>query len=173
MKRFELLAGEEILIAEPIHWKNKIIPVTVFAASMLLFFLRTSHPLYPILSRLIPTVHPDKDTQLMLTLAESIALLTVMAMCFIRIMQVHYTRYYVTSLRIIAISGILRTSFQEMLLSRCETVYLHQGVYERMYGSGDILCVSAGSHLLLDDVRQALTFKQTILARITENKNIR
>ena len=57
-----------------------------------------------------------------------------------------------------------------MLLSHCEMVYLKQNVYERLFRTGDVQCISAGAQLLLDDVYDAVAFKQTILRLLMERK---
>ncbi len=55
-----------------------------------------------------------------------------------------------------------------MLISRCEMVYMNQNVYERMFNTGDILAVSAGANIFLDDVYNALKFKETVLEEMNK-----
>ena len=82
---------------------------------------------------------------------------------FIRTVDISYIHYYLTNKRVISTSGVINRNFAEMLLSRVEMVYLNQNAYERMYSCGDILCVSAGASLFLDDVKNALRFKQMLM----------
>lgn len=168
MKRFELLDGERTVISESIHWKNRLLPAAGVLLSLTLLALRLRFMDTSVLNAASGMDIIDRRFQAVLSTLEALCLL---AMCFssaIRLIRVSYTRYYVTTQRIISVSGILAVDYQEMLLSRCETVYLRQSVYERLFRSGDILCVSAGATLYLDDVHDAVAFKQTLM-KLTSN----
>lgn len=170
MKRFELIDGEKIVFEDTTHWKNYIFPLAGMFLSFVVFILRMRFPDVNVFALFTQKVNVNPAAQRCLSGAEGLILIIFMASMFVRCIQVTYTRYYVTTKRIIAISGILRVYYQEMLLKRCEMVYLNQSFYERLFSSGDILCVSAGSNLYLDDVRRAQMFKQTILTMLVKMK---
>lgn len=165
-KRFELLEGETIIIHEPVHWKNYIGPATVALFGAIGVILRMKYPHVSIAGKLVGKDFIDADFQSFLSFSEGLVLSVLTAFAYLRVLQTAYIRYYVTNKRIISVSGIIAITFSEMLISRCEMVFLHQGVAERIFDSGDILCVSAGASIKLDDVFHAVRFKQTILAEM-------
>lgn len=170
MKRFELLEGERIVFEDTIHWKNYLLPCIGMFLAFVVFVVRMRFADASLLGLLPGRMRVEPGLQRFISGAEGMMLVLFMALMFVRNIQVRYTRYYVTTRRIIAISGILHVFYQEMLLRKCEMVYMNQTFYERLFRSGDILCISAGSNLYLDDVRRAQEFKQTILAMLTRIK---
>lgn len=170
MKRFELLEGESIVFEDTIHWKNYLMPGAGMFLAFVVFVIRMRFADVSLTGLFSVRLRVAPDLQRFVSGAEGLLLVFFMAMMFIRIIQVKYTRYYVTTRRIIAISGILHVFYQEMLLRKCEMVYLSQSLYEGLFRSGDILCISAGSNLYLDDVRRAQEFKQTVLSMLTRIK---
>lgn len=168
MQRFQLLEDEKILIEEPIHWKNYILPFTGIVATVYLMITRLINPDFSITNAVVGEQVISGDVQGLLTKIEALILALFTALLYLRVLQTMYIRYYITTKRIISVSGILTVMFQEMLISRCEMVYLNQSVTERLFESGDILCVSAGATILLDDVYEAVKFKQTIMAQLDQ-----
>ncbi len=170
MKRFELLDGESVIIQEPIHWKNYIIPVLLSVIGSVLLVVRAANPDYSLFNRIAAMDAVPAELQRLVSLVEGLVIAGLVGMAYYRILATVYIRYYVTDRRIIAISGIIGVKYQEMLLSHCEMVYLKQNVYERLFRTGDVQCISAGAQLLLDDVYDAVAFKQTILRLLMERK---
>ena len=154
-----------ILIEEPIHWKNYILPFTGIVATVYLMITRLINPDFSITNTVVGEQVISGDVQGLLTKIEALILALFTALLYLKVLQ---TMYYITTKRIISVSGILTVMFQEMLISRCEMVYLNQSVTERLFESGDILCVSAGATILLDDVYEAVKFKQTIMAQLDQ-----
>lgn len=168
MKRFKPIDGEVILIEEPIHWKNYILPATLLAICVFGMLFRAYFPKESLLNALLKANYIDAETQKIITGSEILFMAVFALQAFVKIMRVSYVRYYVTSKRIISITGILNINIQEMLISRCEMVYMNQNVYERMFNTGDILAVSAGANIFLDDVYDALRFKEIILEEMNK-----
>lgn len=168
MKRFKPIEGEEILIEEPIHWKNYILPSILLGICTFAMLFRAYFPKESLINALLHGCYIDAEMQKILTGGEILFLAFFALQAFVKMMEVSYVRYYVTSKRIISISGILNIRIQEMLISRCEMVYMNQNVYERMFNTGDILAVSAGANIFLDDVYNALKFKETVLEEMNK-----
>ena len=169
MRRFELLPDEAVLIDEPIHWKNYIFPFFGIALAFAVLLLKVQYPDSAGLNGLAKAYLPVKAMPI-ITKIEAIALLAFIAMLTVKVIRISYTRYYLTDKRIISVKGVLAVQYQEMLISRCEMVYLNQSAYERIFSSGDILCVSAGTNIFLDDVHNAVRFKQVILKLLTQTR---
>lgn len=177
MKQFTPLENEEILIEESMHWKNFIVPSLCIMALMALFYIRITYDTanlfdlmarhYGIHSGYVVNIH----TQHNLSCVEATIMVFAIMVFIVKMIRVLYTRYYVTNLRIIAISGIVHRRFQEMLMYKCEMVYLNQSLWERIFNSGDILCIAAGADIYLDDVKKAVIFKQKIIEQMAERKS--
>lgn len=163
MKRFELLEDERVLIDEPIHWKNYLSALLTMTLSIFLMMLRWSLKDQNLVNYFTGKALVTGSANQLLVLMEMFLLLVLFIAAFIRTVDISYIHYYVTNRRIISTAGVFNRQFSEMLLSRCEMVYLTQSIYERMYNCGDILCISAGSQLFLDDVKDAVRFKQTLM----------
>lgn len=163
IKGIELLPGEEVVIAEPIHWKNYIIPATSLFSLFAILAVRLALPEVSFTDSaagapLMP--EPLKGPVFRLEVAVLVVLIAASAR---RMLQVAYTQYAVTTRRIICRSGLVAVRMEEMLIDRCETVTLKQSPYERLFGAGDITCMSAGASIWLDDVRNARAFRSTLL----------
>lgn len=167
MKRFEPFDGETVLLEERLHWKNYIKPAALLVAASILFLWRVRHPYLSLLNSITGKFLIGTAVQRLLSIAEAIFFAGMAAMAYVGMLRVRYTRYYVTNYRIVAIHGIIKTFYGEMLISRCEMVLLSQDANERLFSSGDILCISAGTNLMLADVRNAKAFKQVILKQMS------
>lgn len=166
MNRFELLPDEKIIIENPKHWKNYIIPAIAMCASLGGVALRLSRPLVSVVNLVVPGTLPDAVV-LAASYAEAIIMVLLLAAVSAALVDLAHTRYYVTDRRIVSISGWLNVRMSDMLLERIETVSLSQKISERIFNSGDILCVSAGASLYLDDVYDARRFRQTVMEMMT------
>lgn len=173
MKQFEPLPGEEVLREETIHWKNYIIPALFLAASFAACNLRMAHMDFSIANRLLHAEVIPAAAGRTVAIAETVFLMYLMLMSFLKMMRVYYTKYYLTNMRVISTSGIINRYYNEILVERLEMVYLKQNAYERLYNCGDIVCVSAGANLLLDDVRNAVAFRQQVMMLILERRGNR
>lgn len=169
MKRFEPLQNEKIILECPKHWKNYIVPVLVVMLCLGGMALRLVYPDKSIVNHFRPETF-DQDTVYIFTYLEVIIMALVLLMVSISMVNIAYTRYYVTSHRVISTSGWVTIRTSDMLLERVETVYMSQRFSERLFRSGDIVCVSAGASLYLDDVYSAGRFLQTTLQKMTEIK---
>lgn len=163
MKRFELMPNEAVLIDAPIHWKNYLSSFLALALSLFLLLVRIHLWDTSLLNLILKKPYIPHGMNTVIEYVETAVLALSIVSAFLRMVEISYIRYYVTNKRIVAISGVINRQFQEMVLSKCEMVYLNQNAYERMYNSGDILCVSAGASLFLDDVRDAVAFKQFLM----------
>lgn len=171
MKRFELLPDETLLICQPKHWRNVIMPFLTIGLSFFVLFNRILQPELNVINGIIRRDLVPESVNKIFVAIEAITALAVIFVMVYKILSFSYTRYYVTDRRIIAISGMLEVSYQEMLLNKCEMVYLHMDVVENIFSSGDIVCVSAGTNIVLNDVYNAVAFKQEILKLISERRD--
>lgn len=172
-RRFEPLEGERIIVDEPIHWKNHLTSVLAMTLGLFLTMVRIHLKEKSLLNHVTGAIIVPAEVNRVAVLIEITLLLLVVLWAFLRTVDISYIHYYLTNKRIISVSGVIHRTFSEMLLSRCEMVYLNQNPYERMYNCGDILCVSAGAQLFLDDVVNAVAFKQTLMSLLSEqNINI-
>jgi hypothetical protein len=171
MNRFELMEDESIVIVNPKHWRNYIVPATAMLLALAAIAARLRHPGTSIINHLLGEAAIPLETVVVVSYAEAgMLLLLVVALGFAMVETAH-TRYYVTTKRIIAESGWLSVRISEMLLDRCETVSMTQRVPERIFNSGDILCVSAGASIYLDDVYDARKFRQTIMKMMVKEED--
>ena len=168
MRRILPLDGETVLIKENIHWREYLFPAAILAVSMILLLLRMKYPSTNLINILTGKNMLKIRLPAILLLTEALFLLGAASAAWVRITKMLYVRYYVTDKRIICMSGIMEVSYQEMLISRCEMVFLHQSPVESFFGSGDILCFSPGARIQLNDVRNAIRFKQTILTQMPQ-----
>lgn len=167
MNRFEQLPGETIVLANPKHWRNYILPTFAVFLCFAAMWLRLSHPEVNILNYVRPETVPG-HVVLALSYGEALVLLTLVVALCLSMVETACTRYYVTDKRIVAVSGWLNVRIMEMRIDKCETVSLSQRIGERIFDSGDILCVGAGSTIYLDDVYSARRFRQTIMRIIAK-----
>lgn len=173
MKRFKLLPNETILVDAPIHWKNYLSSFLTIALSLFLLLVRIHLWDTSLLNLILKKAYIPNGINTVIEYIETGILALSIVSAFLRMMEISYIHYYITDKRIVSVSGVINRQFQEMILSKCEMVYLNQNAYERMYNCGDILCVSAGASLFLDDVRNAISFKEflmILLSNINENK---
>lgn len=171
MNRFELLPDEQIVIENPKHWKNYILPVLAMWLCLAAIALRLRYMDINILNELTGYAIIPEFAVTALSYIEVLTFLVMVAALAFALADIAYTRYYVTNKRIVATAGFLNVRQNEMMLERCETVFLSQKVSERVFNSGDILCISAGAHIHLDDVYDARRFKQTIMTMITKDED--
>ncbi len=169
-KRIELLEGERILIDEPIHWKNYLSSLLTMALGVFLILVRLDDKDASVLNWIMHRQILTPEHMRYVVMAEIAMLALLIAGAFVRTVDISYIHYYVTNKRIIATSGVINRQFSEMLLNKCEMIYLNQNAYERMYSCGDILCVTAGSSLFLDDVKDAVAFTQRLMQLLSERE---
>lgn len=169
MDRFDLLPGEHIVLTSRIHWKNHIFPgmmlALTVAAAVLAGICHQKDMLEVITGGQLPH---DIRRALMLCIWAFITF-AVLRLAVSMLNNV-FTRYYVTDRRIIAARGFLNITILEMDLDRCETVTLTQNLYERLFNTGDVTAVSAGASIYMDDVRNAMQFRMTVVEMMTKRR---
>lgn len=170
MNRFDPLPDEHVIIENPKHWRNYILPVGCIALCLGGMALRLAYPEANLVNWFTKADVIPEDIVNILSYVEAFVMLITMTVLFISVIDIAYTRYYVTNKRIISSAGWLNVRIADMLLERCETVSLFQRVSERLFNSGDILCASAGTSIYLDDVYDARRFRQTIMRMMTAKK---
>lgn len=177
MRRFETMPGETVLISRPKHWKNFILPVLSLLTCIVFAIARWAYRTHTILE-LFPSLLSDPtyrslfesvySVRPILVVAEITIVMLMSLESVVTILEVCATRYYVTDRRIVATSGLLNVRMCEILLRRIETVELNETLYERIFGSGDILIIAAGTNIYLDDVYDARQFKMTLIEQMTK-----
>lgn len=168
MNRFELLPDEKIVIETPKHWRNYILPTIAAAACIAAVWLRIKDPWSSLVNKFLPGTIPQKVV-LILSFAEAALLIILLAALCFAMVDTAYTRYYVTNKRIISVTGWFNVRIVEMRIDRVETVSLSQRPGERIFNSGDILCVCPGASIYLDDVFDARRFRQTVMRMVSED----
>lgn len=171
MRRFVPLEGENIIVQESIHWKNYILPGLLTLVSFVSLVFRSYFMDVSLINRIVGEGVVPPGMQKYLSFIEVLFLGFLTVEGAVALVRISFVRYYITSKRIVSTSGILRRNISEMFLDKCEMIYLNQSIYERLFRTGDILVVSAGAHLFLDDVYDALRFKQVVLVEIEKRKN--
>lgn len=170
MHRFDPLPGERIIVSENIHWKNYIFPGLLAVVCLVSLVFRACFLDVSLVNRIVGSEVVPARWQARISLAEVVFLGILTLLSVAAMIRTAYKSYYLTTMRLIATSGVFRRYIGEMLLDKCETICLNQTVYERLFGTGDILAVAPGSHLFMDDVRHALAFRQTVLREIFRRK---
>lgn len=169
-KSLQLLDGERMIIDRPIHWKNYITPFLGMTLCILMLILRLGDmdawiPGTAWLGSKLPAA-----ARTILSVVEVGVFVIIIIYCEGLTISISRNRYYLTDKRIVAVRGVFTIHQQEMLVRKCEMVYMSQSFYEHMYNCGDILCVSAGTTMFLDDVQDAFNFKQKLLALMSAEK---
>lgn len=165
---FQKLDGEEILLEEPIHWKNYLWSMTLLLLCIIMLLVRSATPEKTIIGFLAGGELFNREGTALISTIEMVTFSMFALYLFARIAKVACIRYFVTNKRIICLSGFFTIVMKEMRIERCETVQLKQNVYERLFNCGDIICFAPGSEILLDDVKDAERFKQTIMNLLTD-----
>lgn len=163
MKRFVPISGEVVVLSSPKHWKNYIVPMLLMLVCLAALLLRLHFwgtTLVDVLRQSMKV--PDQFVGL-LCIGEVVILGLLMMSLLVKIVNVAYTRYYVTNRRVICSSGWMVVTLSDMMLDKCEYVGLNQRVWERLFNSGDIICISAGARVYMDDVYHARRFRQTVM----------
>ena len=165
------MKDEYIICSQPIHWKNYLLSSILMFVSIILISLRMGFPDKSLVNTITGTEILD-DTIVSVTMAvEVFGLCLIIAALYARIIRVITIRYFVTNKRIIKVSGFLTKQKTEMMISRCETVYMKENIYERIFNCGDLLCMAPGSSIILDDVSNVEVFKLHIMELINKNKD--
>ena len=170
MSAFEPLSDEFLVLRMSKHWKNYIAPTFSGILCLALLFLRIQFFEITLIDVLEREVHVPYEVAMCLSWFEFGILNLGLVLVVTRFLDVAYTRYYVTNKRIICCKGWLSVGFSDMLLDKCEYVGLSQTVWERMFGSGDIICVSPGARIYLDDVYHARKFRQTVMELLSQRE---
>ena len=162
IRNTEMLPGEKIIREENIHWKNYIMSFLVLTGCLAAALLKARYPEKPIIEYIQSIFILPEEVRGIANVFENIMLFVFSLAAFFRIITIMSIRYYLTNKRIIKKGGILNKNTSEMLLEKCEIIYLNQNVYEQFFDCGDLLCVSAGANIFLDDVKKPRAFKQAI-----------
>ena len=169
--RFTLFPDEKVITTTSLHWVNLVIPFTALIICLFSLFLRLRYINLCLINEAALKPLISLEYQKYLVIATIAVLLLIIFLSLINIFSSLLTRYYITNKRIITLSGILTIRMSEMLLDRCETVNLSQNILERMLDCGDIMIISAGSNLFLNDVPNVNSFRLTIMHMSAEYKN--
>lgn len=164
------MAGETIIIENPKHWKNYILPAVAMAACLAGMALRLAFPDASLVNHTNPGLIPD-SLVMGISYIEAVTLAILTFAVGLTMIETAFTRYYITTRRVVAVNGWINVRMSDMLIERVETISLSQRWQERIFDSGDILCVSAGASIYLDDVYEARKFRQTVIEKMSELEN--
>jgi uncharacterized membrane protein YdbT with pleckstrin-like domain len=166
MDRFDLMPGEHIVLTSKIHWKNHIFPTLMLAATIAAAGAVEVCRQRQMLTLLTGWHMPANVERALMLCVWAMITFAILRLAVSMLNNV-FTRYYVTDRRIIAVRGFLNITIREMDLDRCETVTLTQNLYERLFNTGDVTAVSAGASIYMDDVRNAMQFRMTVVEMMT------
>ncbi len=110
------------------------------------------------------------------TILKSIAgiiLLGCLVWAGVRYLKWRTTNFVVTTDRLIYRSGVLSKRGIEIPLERVNTVFFHQGVFERLIGAGDVSIESGGETGMqrFSDIRRPSDVQNEIYHQMEENEN--
>lgn len=85
------------------------------------------------------------------------------------------TNFVLTSDRIVSRRGVISKQGIEIPLERVNTVFFHQGVFERIIGAGDLTIESAGERgsETFEDIRRPAALQREIYVQMENNENRR
>ena len=157
---FILLPNEHILAKCRMHWKKGIIPVLAIA-------IYTPAFIWGI--KLFPNGSPVGPFILIVLLTG--ALLAV-AFGFLNLVKLFRTKYILTDHRVIRISGVLHTQYDELYLKECKTSSIKINFIQKIFRSCDI-CVGNKTHIVLQDALNGNVFYERLRSEISkiEHKN--
>lgn len=83
------------------------------------------------------------------------------------------TMFVLTTDRIVSRKGFISKQGVEIPLERVNTVFFHQGIFERMVGAGDLTIESAGERgsEAFSDIRRPSVVQKEIYVQMEENEN--
>lgn len=154
------MPGEAVILASGIHWKRYIVPFAGLGANTTIAIIR----IYFFGQPLVLALHKYLQANYAII---SLAELSLCAMFLLwsisETIRNLSTTYCITDRRIVAKKGWLSIRVTEMRTSRCETISVSHPLLGRILGYGDILAVSAGASIFLEDVPNPYLFKAEIL----------
>lgn len=154
----QMMPGETVIHSVPIHWKNYIFPGLVLT-------LATAAGLY-LAPKAAANLNEEPYMAVIVIAVLAVLIVTGVASAS-AILNLMYSRYIVTNRRIMKTNGFLATSSSEMSIHKCETVLMTQSIVQRLFRTGDLLVVTAGTTMYMKDVKDIVRFRQFIMDRIT------
>jgi uncharacterized membrane protein YdbT with pleckstrin-like domain len=105
--------------------------------------------------------------------AAGVLVLVALGAFGVRYAQWVTTNFVVTTDRLIYRHGVLAKHGVEIPLERVNTVFFHQGIFERVLGSGDLVIESAGEmgRQHFTDVRKPSAVQNEVYRQMEENEN--
>lgn len=164
MNGIAFLPDEKVILSYGIHWKRYVVPFFGIGASTFILTVRLwlfGTPLIPALERYIQNVNYD-----IISLGEIVVCAIFFLWSIGETIRCATTAYCITDRRIIAKKGWLNIKVSEMVIERCETIMISHPIMGRILNYGDILAVSAGASIFLDDVPNPYGFKAVILEHV-------
>lgn len=159
--RFTPFSDEQVIYIQHMHWRNRIGPAIIIFICTALLLPKVQYPHFSYIGfvwskPLGTTLH---NALYYATTLFLVYLILKAALTFIRSI---FVRYYVTNQRVVATYGVLSIHTSEIMLSKCENIQLDQSVTERIFNSGDIQLLGAGSAVILNDVYRPRELKHFI-----------
>lgn len=171
--RFTLFNQEKVILTTSKHWLNLIWPGLICLSATIFLAIRCLNLQQPFLVFWIRHMFNIQiglsQTFLSWSGVALLAFWDLWAIC--KMLDTLCTRYHLTDQRIIITSGVIMLRMSEMLLTKCETVTITQNLLERIFRTGDILAISAGASLYLEDVPEAVKFRGILLELSNNVKN--
>lgn len=167
--KIQLLNNESVVRHSPIHWKNVLIPAALLALCLFIVGYKSYYRDESVFT-LIPTGNLSPEVVSDLSVLETGLCLLAAFIALVYLAVTSSRHYYLTNLRIIVSTGLIRRKVTEMFIDKCETVTLDQILLDRMLDSGDITCTGAGTELTLESVMKAGAFKRDIVEQLSHTE---
>lgn len=167
-----LSPGEELLFASGIHWKNYIVPFVAGVVLMALLILKAFYATEPLTNDWIRafggTFVLGGAAGSAASAAEYLAISFLLAADIVGVMRRLCVGYFITGRRIILMSGWLNLHSTEIQLTRCKAVAVKENIYERIFGTGDVIVYTAETQVYFDDVPHVRAFATLIQDTVSE-----
>ena len=166
--RKHLVPGEQVIVTTRPQPRKLAGAVVVFILAPALAAFAMAWVVRGGAARLVPAVRPDWTPWLLGACAAAVAA-AWLGYCLPRLVRWHGTRYILTSLRLIARSGVLRRREHQVNLASVRNLTVHETLVQRLLRSGNIsLETGYQDTMILEDVPEAARFRDFVLDAIAE-----
>lgn len=173
------MPDEKIVLSRAKHWRNYILPgLTLIMAIVIMKMtnMMTATIIDQTYEIIMQGVQRDssqaEDLMMMMSIIIKSSAIVILLISLNSILDVMYTCYVITDKRVLMTSGFLKVRTSEMALTRCETISLTQKVHERIFSTGDLLIVTAGASIYMDDVTKVVEFRREMMKLITKEQEL-
>ncbi len=152
--------GEELVLDLRPHWVYLARPAAALVAAI-------------VVGAVVLAIGPEGDAGTALNVAAGVLVVVALVWFGVRYAGWASTNLVLTSDRLISRGGVLSKSGIEIPLERINTVFFNQSLFERMFGSGDLVLESAGEQgrQSFTDIRRPAVVQREIYVQMESNEN--